>query len=575
MSVNASVVKIRNIHKNIQEIIEDISIQNNAKYLFDPIESIWKTFDDSHLRIDVLYLNNDYTLEWLQKIDNKFTDSDLKNLEKDGLITKELEGRFYRVHDADHFPVKSTKKLPYLIKVILCNPDGFDPDDISYFSQRFVKESAITFVKGGDKDFQRWLKSELNKLTWRVVFEKDDDLFEENLKKFEEHSSLINLIALILGTRKILNAIDSTIENEYKDLSARKISVQNDHMKLKKKGSERIAQDLFSTLKNNLQRSFSEFENGINSRFSELTKNQPGSLYSYIIDQIDGIHSLEEAKVGGETKYILPSRTLEDLENESKNGFQEHLEHDVQSLNDYLDITKEEINKVFKENGLNSFNYKIQKLSNSDFLSRLDDQFHFEKQYESKSVKKGFMSFFSAVRQPYMIIIMMVGLLGRMWPKDWLPEDENGNPIGFYSQTWFLILMFLALVAGIYFAVKSSKKKKKEAEAEELKKVSQWLKSEYKRIFSSVEKDWKSMYFQHGKNEFSDLLRELENDLKNFQQDRSESISTETNLTQRKIQTLEAFDKKLKDSQRKKAKVLSDINGLSSDLKQSFLKLEI
>ena len=114
-----------------------------------------------------------------------------------------------------------------------------------------------------------------------------------------------------------------------------------------------------------------------------------------------------------------------------------------------------------------------------------------------------------------------------------------------------------------------------ELELEELKKISQWLKAEYKRIFSNIEKEWKTKFIQHAKNEFTEILVQSENELKDFQNQRVESISDETNLTQRKIQTLEAFDKTLKEAQRQKLKVETDLNSLGSDLKQTFLKLEM
>lgn len=564
MKATPSLAKLRNIHKEIKKLIEDISIQNNANYLFQPIEDLWRTSEESKLRVDVLVVDEENSSSLVERLISDISAEELETLKEKGKLELTRGNVNYRLHDEDHFPAKSTKSLPYLFKVILCNPEGQEQEDLSYYFQRFAKESAITFIAGGSKEFQRWAKSQLARMTWRVNLVDEDANLTEQVTKYAEEADLVNMIALNLGTRKILSAIESTIENEYKDLSARKISVQNDHMKLKKMGAQRVGQNLFSTLKSNLQRSFSEFENGINERFTELTKNQPGSLYAFIVDQIDGIHQLEEVTSGGETRYMLPSSTLVELEGQAKAGFEEHLQHDVASLNDYLDITTDEINHSFEENDLSNFNVGIQKLSKTDVQLMLNDQFHFDKQHEAKPLKKGFMSFFSAVRQPYMIIIMMVGILGRVIP------DMN-----LWQQWWFIAIIILALGGGLYFAIQGAKKKKIEMEAEELKKVSQWLKAEYKRIFSTIEKDWKSKYFTHAKNQFSEILRQLELDLKNYQQDRSESISEETNLTQRKIQTLETFDKKLKESQRQKAKITTDLSSLGTELKQNFLKLEL
>lgn len=562
MNEISSLAKLKNIHKELQHLIDDISIQNNVQYLLDPINQLSSEYNSKKLKVDLLYLSKDHLFKKLQSQLSIFTEDHAQLLNDSGTCLINNENVGLMIFDEDHFPIKSINSLPTLIKIIYFEDEGFEREDLMYYIQRFTKESIITLVINDNKEFQREIKSEINKYTWKVVTPDPDVNLLEYIEKLPEFVSLINLIGFNLNTKKIVDTVNTTIDNEYKDLSSRKISVQMEHMKLKKMGGQRVGQDLYSQLKTNLQRSFSEFENGINQRFTELTKNQPGTQFSFLMDQIDGIHDLEEISEDNETKYIIPKKSLNEFEANAKQGIQEHLKHDVNSLNDYLSIMCEEIDRTFKENNLLGFNHLVKKMSFEDINECVDGQFIFEKEHEPKSVKKGAMAFLSAVRQPYMLLIMSVGMLA------YIPWFKN-------LRTFIWPFIILALGVGVYFALQKSKKDKEGAKKEEIKRIIQWLKSEYKRIFSNIEKEWKSAYFQHAKTEFSEILLQAENDLKNFQADRVETINTETNLTQRKIQTLEVFDKKLKESQRQKAKVESDLRALATELKQHFLKIEL
>jgi hypothetical protein len=561
MNLNSYSAKLRNFNNELQKLVDEISIQNNANYLMDPITELWNQFDRNILRIDILYVSKTKTLEELKNWIPEISEDDFDSFTKDGFVEFSQNDVSFRIYDEDHFPIKSSNSLPVLIKLLICEELGYEEEDVLYFSQRFAKESVLLLCKCTNIDLLKAIRSETVKYTWKIhKLEKDN--WNDHFHQLGETKDLINLISLTLSFKKIAEAINSTIDNENKDLSARKISVQNDHMKLKKQSNLRVGQELFSSLKINLQRSFNEFENGINQRFNDLTKNQPGSLYSYILDEIDSIHDLEEVKSNGGTKYTLSKKALKELELKARGGFEEHLTHDVISLNDYLKITVEEIEDSFKNNGLQGFNYSVKGVSKSDMISSIDEEFHFDKQHDSKAIKKGFMAVLSTARQPYMILIMTIGMLSSI-----------PSLTGLRQKIWPLLI--LTLLVGIFFAIRGLKKKKIEEKSEELKKVSVWLKSEYKRIFSNIEKEWKTKYFKSAKDEFAEILIRTEEDLRMFQNTRIENISQDTNLIQRKIQTLEVFDKKIKETKKRKSQLETDMQALNSELKQLFIKQEI
>ena len=561
MNLNSFNTKLRNLEKDLHKLVDEISIQNNASYLMEPLGALWKELDRSLLKIDVLYLSDNKSIEPLKIWCPTISESNFTVFQETGTVEFVTENVVFRIFDEDHFPIKNTDSLPTLVKLIISDRSDIDEEDLQYFTERFAKESILLMCHTDDEKTFSTVRSSAQPYTWKCTRQSSED-WEEQLAKLADSKDLIGMIAFTLSLKKISAAFDATIENEHKDMSARRISVQNDHMKIKKLGTQRVGQELFSTLKTNLQRSFAEFESGINTRFNNLTKNQPGSLYSFIMDEIDSLNALEEVKSSGETKYILPTKAIKELEKKAYDGFKDHLSHDVVSLNDYFKITVEEINGTFKENGLHDFHFTVNGISKSDVISSLEEEFHFDKQHESKSIKKGAMAFISAVRQPYMILIMTVGVLS------YIPTLKDIR-----LKIWPLFI--LALGVGVFFALKSVKKQKSVDKTDELKRINQWLKTEYKRIFSNIEKEWKMHFFKNAKSEFGDILMKMEDDLKQFQLNRADSISEETNLTQRKIQTLEVFDKKLKESKRRKMQFESDLKSLNSDLKMTFKKLEI
>ena len=565
--INSSVTKLKSVYKELQKLGQDISIQNNIGYLVDPIENLWDEYDHNLQKMDVLYMSKEKHIEDIQHFVSDFSAENFEEFLDNGKASVASETATIRIYDEDNFPAKSAQSLPSLVKILICNPEEYEEEDLLYFSQRFAKESVLLVVKSSDVDLQKKLKTTLRKLAWKTMIIEDKETWDILKEKTLTTTGLTNLIGLNINYKKICKALEATINNEYKDLSARKIAVQNDLMQLKKMGNTRVGQELFSGLKLNLQRSYSEFENGIQNRFEKLTRNKSGSMYTYIMDQIDAISDLEKVKSNGETKYFISKRVLADLEDKTNQAFHEHLGGDVVSLNDYFQVTIEEIDSLFKKEGLEGFDLLLDTLSNREVVKQLEDQFVFEKEFDSKSNSKGVMSYFSKARAPIMMLAMLTSTLAIFW------EPDDKDTIRDIPQ--FKFLAGAAVIGGIVYLVVSTKKEQEKTQSEELKKAKQWLKAEYKRIFTTIEKEWKANYFEFSKNRLAEILAQAENSLKNYQITKATSVSTKTNLTQRKIQKLEAFDKKLKESKRKKAQIEATISSIESDLKQTFIKLEI
>lgn len=554
--------KIRNIHEELQKLVGQVSIQNSAGYLIEPAKTLWSELSEGQLKVDVLCVRDQHEPESLRQILEFLGGEELAQLKSEGKLVYQHNGVIYRIFDEYHFPVKKVDELPVLVKLCVVEAGDYDLEDLTYYTERLVKETALTAFYSQDSQVLNALRKVATGKTWKLMKIKDAAHWTELSEKLIPTAEVLNLLALIVSFSKMNVALESTIENEYKDLSARKIAVQNDHMKLKKMSTTRVGQEMFSSIKTNLQRSYSSFESGINERFNSLTKNQPGSLYSFLMDQIDGFNAMDTVASGTDTKFVLPDTDLDDLKNEIENGITEHLSHDVKSLNDFLQMTIDEINEQFKEVELAQFEYHHRDFSSTEIDRLLESQMGFEREHEPKTMKKGIMAYFSAIRQPYMIIIMMTSVLA--------PFIGNIR-----DKKWFPPVIAIALITGLYFAIKDAKKSKEETLQEELKKVRQWLKGEYKRIFSNLEREWKTRYFQHAKDEFQEIQRMAEEKLRNYQADRGQKISQETNLTQRKMQTLEAFDKKLNEAKRAKGQVESQLRTVRTELKQMFLKTEL
>lgn len=558
----ATANKLRNIHEELQKLVDQVSIQNNAEYLIEPTQGLWNELNSSPLKIDILIIGGERALLKLKELLEESFDEQVENFLAQGKAVVKTNHAHYRLFDEDHFPAKKSSELPVMLKLCVIEAEGYELEDLTYFVERLAKETALVAFYSDDAEVLNALRKEVSGASWKLTRVKDSAHWQALEQKLNESKDLVNHLGMVLSYSKINVALEATVENEFKDLSARKISVQNDHMKLKKMGTARVGQDTYNTIKTNLQRSYSSFESGINERFNQLNKNQPGSLYSFMMDQVDGIQNLDTVTKGSETTFAMSASSLADLQLELENGITEHLTNDIKSLNDFLEMTVEEVNQQCKEIGLNGFDYQPVKFSDEELNRLLESQMSFEREHDPKVMKKGIMAYFSAVRQPYMIIIMMASALA--------PFIGNIR-----EKAWFAPLIAVALITGVYFAIRDTRKGKEQTMQEELKKVRQWLKGEYKRIFANMEREWKTRYFQHAKDQFGEIQRIAEDRLKAFQVERGQQISSETNLTQRKMQNLEAFDKKLNDVKRSKAQLENQLRSLRSELKQYFLKTEI
>jgi hypothetical protein len=529
--------KLQSASRELKDIASQVLEQSVFQKFTSQVDNVLVVPPQSNLNVELLVLKNDSSdFSMLGEIGEHLT--------QHGRVEQSC-GKFnLLIYDMDHFPNRKVGEFYSTTKVLVVADDiDIEDEDFNYIIQRFLKDVKVLELYASEQL--------LNNQTLLSICKKNVWSFDAlNLSTFdlnhvfqttdEKLLGVSQSYAMALSIQKLGETLDIYLENEKKDLDARKLSIQKELDDLKKNSNSRSGQELFMQIKNFVSKSIVEFEKGVNERISSMVKPQTGSLIYLLEDEIETLNHLDEVKEDGQTKLAIP-KIKDDIKEKIHHSFSDHFYNDIASMNDFLQVMVEEIKSQCENIGLLDVHLNYETLPENKFDIALDDLVQYEKEFDAKAASKGFMAVFSAARQPMMIIVMVVSVIGMFMQG----QDIRKSP-------YFLILLALAIIFGIYNAITSGKKEKTSKFKEELKKAKQHLKTESRRIISNIDKEVKPVYSAHLKNQIQQILEDLEYALRIYQENRTQKSSEDLMIAQKKAQTLNIGEKKLDNSTRSK-----------------------
>lgn len=545
--------KIKNAIKEVERIAESSLESGTMIHISQTLRSLENELLINSSKIDVLILGNELGKEILIPADK------IEEWSNSYFVSFKLHDFECRVFNPDKFPIVRIDQLPPIIKLVYINDSNLEVEELTYFVNRLANHTAfLYFVIGPDAPQVSSNIFNLEKV-W-----KEQKLSQEEFNSLDSFLSKLSnslkksstYVSSIFGLKKISEFLEIQMQNEQKDLDAKKIAVSKELETNKRSANSKSAQEVFAQIKNNLNKSASEFEKGIGERFGKITKVQDGSLFYTIEEEIGLLKELEEEEVDGEIHLRLPD-SVSELLDWMQQELKDHLSNDVISLNDFLMASMEEVKDLLSKAGVNSANLKIDMYDKSKIEPLLEHSLRMEKDFEAKGVSKNFNTVFSAIRQPIfmvMSILMIAGFAGFNQQVQIIKEN-------------FSVLIIALLAFGTYQAFHNIAVDKRRKMKEETKKAKQYLSTELRRILTSVEREWKQPYNDFLKKQIREIIDDCENELKNYSQKLNQEINDKNLLTQRKMLNINNQEKTFQGAIREKQNFDNKLNNLLLETK--------
>ncbi|GAB2607041.1 hypothetical protein [Belliella aquatica] len=553
------VSKIKNALKDIERIAEFSLEPGTLVHLSESLRKIENSISSENIKMDILFLGQNDDLEMI--LPQEFHD-----LWKENHMVGLSEGPFsIRVFGPSKFPIVKIDELHPVIKVIYLNDSEIEKEELKYFVDRFSKNTAfLYFILGPKIEKINPQEFSLEKI-WKVLRQSSEEF--NNIVTFtkqipEPYKKVSAFISGVFGLKKLSEFLEIQMQNEQKEIDAKKIAVSKELETNKKSANSKSGQEVFQQIKNNLSKSASEFEKGIGERFGKITKIQDGSLFFNVEQEIALLKELEEVEVDGEIMLRLP-KSVNQLFEWMEQQLKDHLSNDVISMNDFLSASIEEVQELLEKTGVQAANIQTEYYDKSKIQPLLDHSIRMEKDFEAKGVSKNFNSLFSAIRQPVfmvMSILMIAGFAGFNQEVQLVKDNFN-------------ILIVVLLGFGTYQAFQNISTEKRRKMTEETKKAKQHLSTEIKRILSTVEREWKQPYNDFLKKQIRDIIDNCETVLKNYSQRTSQEINDKNLLTQRKMLNINNQEKQFQNGLREKQNFDNKLNNLMAETKIEFQKL--
>ncbi|MFD2202047.1 hypothetical protein [Shivajiella indica] len=553
------VSKIKNALKDLERIAE-FSLEPGALvHLSESLKKIERDISSEIIKMDLLFLGQEEDLEIILP-------PEFRSPWQEKQMVELSEGPFsIRIFGPSKFPMVKIDELQPVIKVIYLNDPDIEKEELTYFVDRFSKNTAfLYFVLGTKIGKINPQEFSLEKI-WKIQRLSPEEF--KNISSFtktlpEPYKKVSAFISGVFGLKKLSEFLEIQMQNEQKDLDAKKIAVSKELETNKKSANSKSGQEVFQQIKNNLSKSASEFEKGIGERFGKITKIQDGSLFYTVEQEIALLKELEEVEVDGEIMLRLP-KSVNKLFGWMEQQLKDHLSNDVISMNDFLSASIEEVKELFEKTGVQAANIQTEYYDKSKIQPLLDHSIRMEKDFEAKGVSKNFNSLFSAIRQPVFMVMSILMIAGFA---------------GFNQQVQFIkanfpILIIALLGFGIYQAFRNISTEKRRKMTEETKKAKQHLSTEVKRILSTVEREWKQPYNDFLKKQIRDIIDNCETELKNYSQRTSQEINDKNLLTQRKMLNINNQEKQFQNGLREKQNFDNKLNNLMAETKLEFHKL--
>lgn len=564
--MNNPLIDVKSNLQKIKRIMQDSTVEASLHYLQGQVSIVDDAIQFKSVGIDLIYDDGIGEIEefksWIDSTGQLF-DGDELNTE--GFKSKSSSGvdlNFYRQDFSSIQPGKvGSFKSPILIVCL-----DFTSHDESELLFKLKKQSdgrAMILLMHSKEAAADWrqVKTELGKSVLKV---ESMDLSKLDSESFDAWVSSDSISKVLNGLQAysvakslstMSEVIKLSIEQQGRELGGMKLVTQQDANRVKSaSGNSRESMELMSSLKSLLQDSISGYQKGLKRRFEDLYKTNVGSLWK---EMEEWSESLDELSIEERTKKVVvtvPDDFTEEYLNHVHNVIHQSLTTDLIALKDTLHQIQNDVERKLSKSGIKSTSIHFSYVTEAAVTRLLQSSIRIDRPYQGEGQKKGPMEYFMAIRRYQMVFFMLLSTFG-------------GAATMLKKRLEILLPVTLVLLsAGGYFVVTGVKKEREDQKTKDLEKARESLKTEYKRMFSEVQRDWFSIMDEHVKEQLSKALNQLEEIVKSHFENKAKKLDKEKDSIQRKSKSIDGKESKL-------VNLKKNIDSTSTELKKFQMEL--
>lgn len=354
-------------------------------------------------------------------------------------------------------------------------------------------------------------------------------------------------IAGALGS--LYEAFVVALEKEERASRAKKAAVEQRSQQLQ---GAPMPTELLGEARGLIQKQFDRFQKDVSRRLKDLVAPQDGSLWREIdaaVETLDRFDSVKKPKVDAVT---IPDDFQQPLIGRIKEVLGEACRSSLVELHDFLRDIKEKLERTLEERGGPPVVLHFQHLPAERVDTVLQRSVTVQRPYKGEITRKGLMDFFMAARRYQMLFFMVFSAFGLSFIR---------------SFTAFTIPAGMVLMAyGMLNVVNGARKQRAEAEAKELDKARDMLRSELSRAMSDVQKTWDQTVSTFMTDQQNSALELIESSVRTSSAMGSRQAAGDKELVQQQIKSLDAGQRKLAEGMKKAEAAAHELEQIRSSL---------
>ena len=523
--------------------MQDPNVESNLHYLKDQVGSYEEALQFKSLGVDLLFDDASEKLSpfknWLSGANS---DLELK------------QGQSVQIASVDSIPVElnwnefgsfqpgkvGAMKSPVLL---VCLDEALHEENEMLFKLKKKAEGrALVYFVFPKESASYWrnVKMEIGKEAMKVETQELEKLGETTFTNWISSEGMVKVLggfqaySLARSLFSVSEVIKLTIDQQGRELGGMKLVTQQDANRVKSStGGSREAMDVMSSVKSIVQESVTSYQKGLKKRFEDLYKTNIGTIWKEMDEWAESLDELAHEKRTKKVIVTVPEEFKEEYLNHMHEVIHQSLTTDLIILKDTLHQIQNEVDRVLNKHGIKGGSVNFSYVTDSALNRILESAIRIDRPYQGEGQKKGPMEYFMAIRRYQMVFFMLLSTFG-------------GAATMLKRRLEILLpLTIVLLSAGGYFVVTGVKKEREDQDLKDLEKARESLKSEYKRIFSDVQRDWFSTMDENVREQSTKALNKIETVVKGHYEDKAQKLDREKESIQRKSKSLDGKESKL------------------------------
>ena len=364
---------------------------------------------------------------------------------------------------------------------------------------------------------------------------------------------ILRAYAALYAIETAASALRLVIEQEQRSMKVKRAIAQQENAKLQQPIASPM--ELIGETRSQLQRSFSEFERTVQEGLRALFLPRVGSLAQVVEQFLLAITKFEELK-GEKTISLRLGEPVEaEFFRKIRDACQERCMEDLVRVNELFEGAAARGNAALAAIEAPSFEVQHAIISQLRISRMLDSALRVDRPYRGELPNPGIQEYSQQVKRYLNIVLAVLGTATAGMSTKVLPP-----------KVVMLITIPLTL-AGVATLPHRIKRERAENLAKEFERARDVMRSEARRIFADVEREWMALVGEALRDEQTFYLQQFESSVREGQSRRANELADDKRRLQRQLSGMDSTDKVLAATRRTRDTVETAVTQLRAALR--------